>query len=208
MVFVRGDSPRLLEQVRIVEPTAFRTTLQGQSVIQVGRFNQAANADQRVRDLQAQGFGAEMAEVEASVPYYAQTPALPPNVYAANGDLPPLPVDVLPSAQGGESLPPMTATMPPTETLPSISSVQPPMAALPPASSTLPPVSTPMQVAQGPTNVEFGQELNYSAPPFPGDSPVNVTPSGTAAPFTPAQISVNAPYYVVIPTSQENLPAL
>lgn len=212
VVFVSGDSPRLLEQVQIVEPTAFRTTIQGRGVIQAGRFNLAPNAQQRVRDLQAQGFGAEMAQVSAAVPYYAQTPALPANVYATTGDLPPLPVDTLPSAQGGTGLPPVSSTLSPTATLPPITSTsmtssEPPMASLPPAAS-LPPMAAPIQVSQGPTNVEFGEALTNSAPPLPDIYPVDAPPFGSAIPDASVSNPVSAPYYVVIPTSQENLAVL
>jgi hypothetical protein len=116
VVFVTDTSEATLRQVQMVEPTAFRTTLQGQSVIQAGRFNHSANAQQRVNDLSARGVRAQMSAAPAAQPYYAQTPALPNNVYASSGGLPPLPgVTVIPP-QGAGGLPvlPPPAQIPPT----------------------------------------------------------------------------------------------
>ena len=63
VVFVNGGSDLLLEQVRMVEPTAFRTNHQGQTVIQAGRFNSPQNANSRLNELSRQGIGATVAEV-------------------------------------------------------------------------------------------------------------------------------------------------
>ncbi len=191
VVFVNGSSEELLNQVRLVEPTAFRTTFQGQSVIQAGRFSYSTNAQQRVTDLAAQGVTAQMAEAPAAQPYYAQAPASPGNVYASNGQLPPLP--------GVTVIPPQ-----PSSGLPAL----PPPTQIPP--NQMPPTQmVPMQVppSTGGGNVEFGQQLSYTAPATPNAYPVNVPPpTGTAmaAPVAP----VNAPYYVVIPTSTANLQTL
>ncbi|MGB3202466.1 MAG: hypothetical protein WBA99_16290 [Nodosilinea sp.] len=137
LIYVNDTSEATLNQVRLVEPTAFRTTFQGRSVVQAGRFNLPGNAQQRVSELGTLGVSAEMAQVAAAVPsYYAQTPAMPSNVYASNGDLPPLPDAAFPQA-------PTTGV---------------PVPALPPNVAQVPPT---------PGNVEFGQELNYSVPPAP-----------------------------------------
>ena len=166
VVLVTGNSDQVLNQVRLIEPTAFRTTFQGRSVIQAGRFNLAGNAQQRVADLAAQGVTAEMTTAPAAQPSYAQLPA---NVYASTGELPPLP------AVGTT-----TATLP-----------------------TLPP---PSQAAP-PSQVEFGQQLGYTPPVNPSTYPVNVPPPNTTAVVT-ADTASRTPYYVVIPTSQANLPQL
>ncbi|MBE9111245.1 hypothetical protein IQ273_17710 [Nodosilinea sp. LEGE 07298] len=117
LIYVNDTSDTTLSQVRLVEPTAFRTTFQGRSVIQAGRFNMTGNAQQRVTDLSALGVTAEMAQVAAAVPYYAQTSALPNNVYASNGDLPPLPDAAFPQAPTTgvlvPALPPNVAQVPP-----------------------------------------------------------------------------------------------
>lgn len=118
LIYVSDTSEATLSQVRLVEPTAFRTSFQGRSVIQAGRFNMTGNAQQRITDLGALGVRAEMAQVAAAVPYYSQTAALPNNVYASNGDLPPLPDAALPQAAVTAvpvpALPPGVAAVPPT----------------------------------------------------------------------------------------------
>ncbi|MGB3308665.1 MAG: hypothetical protein WA939_20015 [Nodosilinea sp.] len=118
LIYVSDTSDATLSQVRLVEPTAFRTTFQGRSVIQAGRFNMNGNAQQRVTDLGGLGVTAEVAQVAAAVPYFAQTPAMPNNVYASNGDLPPLPDAAFPQAPTTgvpvPALPPNVAQAPPT----------------------------------------------------------------------------------------------
>jgi len=191
VVFVNGSSEELLNRVRIVEPTAFRTTFQGQSVIQAGRFSYSTNAQQRVADLAAQGVTAQMAEAPTAQPYYAQTPAPPSNTYASSGQLPPLPGVTVISPQTATGLP---ALPPPTQIPPT----QMP-------ANQMTPIQIPPNAGGG--NVEFGQQLSYAAPATPNAYPVNVPPpTGTAmaAPITPT----NAPYYVVIPTAMANLQAL
>lgn len=117
VIYVNDTSDTVLSQVRQVEPTAFRTTFQGRSVIQAGRFNMTGNAQQRITDLGALGVTAEMAQVAAAVPYYTSTAALPNNVYASNGDLPPLPDAAFPQAPTSgvpvPALPPNVAQVPP-----------------------------------------------------------------------------------------------
>lgn len=116
LIYVNDTSETTLRQVRTVEPTAFRTSFQGRSVIQAGRFNMSGNAQQRIADLSALGVRAEMAQVAAAVPSFAQTPALPNNVYASNGDLPPLPDTAFPGGGAGvpvPALPPSVAQVPP-----------------------------------------------------------------------------------------------
>lgn len=181
VVFVSNTSEATLRQVQRVEPTAFRTTFQGQSVIQAGRFNHAANAQMRVSDLASQGISAQMSTAPAAQPVFAQTPALPNNVYAASGTLPPLPgVTVIPPDGTGVS-------------------------PLPTPTSQLPPVS---QTASG--NVEFGQQLSYTAPASPTSSyPVNMPPpGGSTAMANSTATPSGAHFYVVIPTAESNLQSL
>jgi hypothetical protein len=180
VIYVNDTSEATLNQVRLVEPTAFRTTFQGQSVIQAGRFNMSGNAQQRVTDLAALGVAAEMAQVAAAIPYYAQTAPLPSNVYASTGNLPPLPDAALAQAPNSGGVPVPT---------------------LPPAASQVPPA---------PGNVEFGQELNYGIPNSAPNSGIPVEPPGgavmpppTSAPPTASPAS--APFYVVIPTASGDL---
>jgi hypothetical protein len=115
VVFVNDTSETTLQQVQMIEPTAFRTSFQGRPVIQAGRFNHSANAQQRVNDLASRGVMAQMSAAPAAQPVFAQTPALPGNVYASSGQLPPLPgVTVIPP-QGTAGLP---ALPPPAQTSP------------------------------------------------------------------------------------------
>ena len=65
LVYINGDSSLLLEQVKRVEPTAFRRQYSGRVVIQAGSFNSEPNAQQRVRELESQGIGAQVAAVAA-----------------------------------------------------------------------------------------------------------------------------------------------
>ncbi|MFQ4137156.1 hypothetical protein PGN35_012645 [Nodosilinea sp. PGN35] len=118
LIYVNDTSDTTLSQVRQIEPTAFRTTFQGRSVIQAGRFNITGNAQQRITDLGALGVRAEMAQVAAAVPVYTPTAAMPNNVYASNGELPPLPDAAFPQAPVSNvpvpALPPGVAQVPPT----------------------------------------------------------------------------------------------
>jgi hypothetical protein len=196
VVFVNGTSDLVLEQVRLVEPAAFRTNHQGQTVIQAGRFNSPQNAEQLINQLAQQGISSRMAEVGAAVPYYAQAPVQSPNIYAANGDLPPLPTG---------TMPPSNPVMPDSQPVPELPAMPPsdmaPQGTLP-DSTSVPPVP-----GQG-SSVEFGQELTYSVPPNPNAYPVDTTPPGTAAVVPSSGARISAPYYVVIPTPEGNLPEL
>lgn len=106
LVYVNGASDLLLNQVRLVEPQAFRTFHEGQSVIQVGRFNQYQNAQMQVSSLTNQGISAAIAQVDAATAMGTtafippSTPSggavSPPTTYSAEGSLPPLPVVAVP----------------------------------------------------------------------------------------------------------------
>lgn len=188
VVFVNGSSDMLLDQVRLIEPTAFRTNHQGQTVIQAGRFNSPENANSRLNDLSMQGISANVAELPVAFPYYAQTPVQSPEVYASNGQLPPIPAGASPQV---------------TQVAPEVQSVP----QLPPVTSSAPGGGVPA-TPTGQGSVEFGQELAYSAPPNPGSYPVNTTPPGATAAVPPGSARISAPYYVVIPTPENNLPEL
>jgi hypothetical protein len=115
LVYVNGNSPLLLDQVRLVEPEAFITAIEGRSVIQAGRFNDWSNAQNLVNDLSGLGVGAQIqttAAVSSPVPssYPAPTAAIPSGT-AATTDLPPLPVTAAPVVDFGQApaTPPGTA---------------------------------------------------------------------------------------------------
>lgn len=59
-VYVNGDSPYLLQQVRAIEPTASVQRYQGQAIIQAGTFDNEASAQRQIAALNAQGIMANM----------------------------------------------------------------------------------------------------------------------------------------------------
>ena len=59
-VFVNGDSPLMLQQVKRVEPQAFIQQFEGRRVIQAGVFSTEANARQQTEALAAQGLASEV----------------------------------------------------------------------------------------------------------------------------------------------------
>ncbi len=59
-VFVNGDSPLMLQQVKRVEPQAFIQQFDGRRVIQAGVFSTEANARQQTEALAAQGIASEI----------------------------------------------------------------------------------------------------------------------------------------------------
>lgn len=86
MVSVNGSSPLLLEQVRQVQPDALIQEYDGQPIILVGAYENAALANQQIAALDAQGISATVTPVPSSifepVPLgnegFADIPELPP----------------------------------------------------------------------------------------------------------------------------------
>lgn len=68
MVYVNGNSPYLLEQVRAVEPQAFVQTYRGQEIVQAGVFSSQANAQQQIAALSTRGVTAEVATLSVAYP--------------------------------------------------------------------------------------------------------------------------------------------
>lgn len=60
LVIVDNTDANLLQQVQIVEPTAFAGDFLGRSVIQAGVFTRLDNAQERIRQLQAYGVGSRI----------------------------------------------------------------------------------------------------------------------------------------------------
>jgi len=180
VVLVNDTSESTLRQVHMVEPTAFRTTFQGQLAIQAGRFNHSANAQARVNDLASRGIAAQMSAAPAAQPVFAQTPTLPGSVYAASGMLPPLP--------GGTVMPP--SGLPPL----------PMPSQMPPTSPTAINVEFGQQLSYAvPASPVNSYPVTMSPPS--GNTAM-------ASPAAPASTSPSAPFYVVIPTSSANLQSL
>ncbi|MBW4459393.1 MAG: DUF3747 domain-containing protein [Nodosilinea sp. WJT8-NPBG4] len=75
-VVVPITGPNTLQQVRAVEPEAFRTTADGQEVVQVGVFRDRQRADEVYNALVAASLPAKI--LGASAPAVASTPTLPP----------------------------------------------------------------------------------------------------------------------------------
>ncbi len=71
-VIVPGSSALLRSRVNVVEPGAFRTTINGQAVIQAGRFREQARANELRQRLVQAGLAAQIVET-------ASTPAPPPS---------------------------------------------------------------------------------------------------------------------------------
>ena len=66
-VYVNGDSPYLLQQVRSIEPNASVQRYQGQTVIQAGTFDNEASARRQIAALNSQGILAELATANATL---------------------------------------------------------------------------------------------------------------------------------------------
>ncbi len=60
LVIIDNNSSELLEQVRFIEPGAFRNRYQGRSVIQAGLFETFNNAEQRMKELQSNGISSRI----------------------------------------------------------------------------------------------------------------------------------------------------
>jgi N-acetylmuramoyl-L-alanine amidase len=75
-VVVPITGPNTLQQVRNVEPEAFRTTAEGQAVVQVGLFRDRQRADEVYAALVTANLPAKI--LSASAPTVASNPVIPP----------------------------------------------------------------------------------------------------------------------------------
>lgn len=66
IVYVNGDSDLLLQQIRRIEPGAFRRNYDNRQVIQAGRFLNLVNAQERVSELENRGILSEIADLGAT----------------------------------------------------------------------------------------------------------------------------------------------
>lgn len=101
IVYVNGDSPYLLQQVRTVAPAASVQMYQGRQVIQTGAFWDESGAQQQVLALRMQGIGAEviqggvsavssgsaMNSTAAQAPFLVVIPARPTEYYGLGEQL-------------------------------------------------------------------------------------------------------------------------
>ncbi|MEO1126590.1 MAG: hypothetical protein AAFX95_21330 [Cyanobacteria bacterium J06639_16] len=115
MVYVNGNSPLLLDQVRLVQPDAFRQQYNGRSVIQAGLYNSEQNAREQVQRLANSGIGADITSVQRAVSstYAFSSVPPPPNSSASSSGSVPIPVVAVPdnSVEFGQS--PNNALPPP-----------------------------------------------------------------------------------------------
>lgn len=168
IVYIPGSDTGLLDQVRLLEPAAFPTVHQGQSVIQVGRFSYYQNAQQQVNVLSGQGIGAAIAAVAPAQPTFTQVPTPPPSGYINPGELPPLPVVAVPQGSAPAPAAPVQNVafgqppVVPTAAYPSApSSVDMP----PPSSTSTPTAAVP--VAQSVEGAPFYVVIPASASDLP-----------------------------------------
>ena len=116
VVYVPGNNPMVLQQVKAIVPDAFSGRLDnGQSVVQIGRFNNSNLAQRRVEQLKQMGLSADVATVSTKLattmpvadpfnPISSPTntlgvPNLPPSNFP-NNDLPGVPSAIPPAGQG------------------------------------------------------------------------------------------------------------
>ena len=64
LVFVNGNSPLMLQQVRAVVPSADYRDHEGRTVIEAGVFQQQDDANQQIAQLESRGIGAGLDQVE------------------------------------------------------------------------------------------------------------------------------------------------
>ncbi|HEY9617786.1 MAG TPA: hypothetical protein V6C64_13145 [Microcoleaceae cyanobacterium] len=90
-VVINGDSPYLLEQVRLVEPNASIQQYKGKPIIQAGLFDSEATAQQRVTALTMQGIGATIvppAGMTAATPSMSAVLNVPPGYQEVANTMP------------------------------------------------------------------------------------------------------------------------
>ena len=195
LVFVDGDSPLLLQQVQGIEPTAFRRFLEDRTVIQAGVFEDAANAEARIQELQTQGITANLTTVTLAdlsqfdappAPVATAVPAAvdPGIVYApAPGTVVPEATAPLPVVTGGVTgVPPATVA----------STAPPPQIFTAPAAVTSP---VPPEVYSTPTPVYSVPNVETFSSPAP--------PPFTAAYYDAGPAPLPRGYYVSIPARGE-----
>lgn len=144
MVFVNGNSPLLLEQVRQVQPDALIQEYQGQPIILVGAYDNLALADEQINALAANGVSATMSPVPSSL---FEPASLADDGFAGVPELPPADFD------GAPTQVPVTPSQPVAP--PQQVAVQPPpreieFAPVPGATPPVAPVSPSPTVAAAP----------------------------------------------------------
>ena len=193
LVFVDGDSPLLLQQVQGIEPTAFRRFLEDRTVIQAGVFEDAANAEARIQELQTQGIAANLTTVTlADLSQFDAPPVAVATAAPAAADpgvvYTPAPTAVVPE---------VTAPLPVTTG--GVTGVPPATVAstAPPQVFTAPAVTSPVppEVYSTPTPVFSVPNVETFSSPAP--------PPFTAAYYDAGPAPLPRGYYVSIPARGE-----
>ena len=94
IVYVNGDSDLLLQQVRRIEPGAFRRSYNNRQVIQAGRFLAFNNAQERVTELENRGILSEIVTLEAAAPIVSSV--TPGSSIGGTSTLSPIALDTAP----------------------------------------------------------------------------------------------------------------
>jgi len=90
LVYIPGQNPRTLAQVRLYEPEAFLSQYKGRTVIQIGVFANRNNAQRLARELELGGIRAAIASIEQPQPETNVTPAWSNPPLASGYNLPPV----------------------------------------------------------------------------------------------------------------------
>lgn len=138
LVLVNGSSDLLLQQIRQIEPDAFVNYIDGQSVIQAGRFNSFENAQIRSDELAILGIGASIQAADFRGAPISVTPDYDLSLPSATTDaIPSTVVAAAPSSiEFGQTAP--------FQTIPTSDSVLPPPSATTIPGGTAPPLATPV----------------------------------------------------------------
>ncbi len=177
-VIVNGNSPLLLDQIRLVEPSAFVVAVQGRSAIQAGTFNRWDAAQARVQQLGQLGVGAAVLTIQG--PASGAFPVVGGGSFGPAG----VPVSVQPAWQSAA---------------PQIPQAQFPQTQFPQAQAQFPQIQ--------PTQVPFGQPSQpFFVPQDPPPATINPLPTNALAPGSLPDEPGG--FYVALPTSGDRLTAL
>jgi hypothetical protein len=97
LVYIPGENPQTLAQVRLYEPEAFLSQYKGRTVIQVGVFADRNNAQRLARELELGGVRSAIASIEQPATNVAPAWSNPPVASA----------DRLPPVNNSQTMPPI-----------------------------------------------------------------------------------------------------
>jgi len=111
LVYIPGENPQTLEQVRLYEPEAFFTEYKGRTVIQAGVFANRYNAERLAREMEFGGVRSAIDTLKQPRTTFATTPPTPPVTTTYN--LPPI-NNSLANPPMGTSFPSSATPLPPS----------------------------------------------------------------------------------------------